>query len=271
MRDAIVQFIHCDPVSGSCQLPDARPTAPPMTRHFSGEVTVRYVGDPMCSWCWGISPVLEEIAQYCEQKQIGFTLTMGGLRAGGGDAWVPAFQEFLRREWTHIAKVTGQPFGVSLLAAKHFDYDTEPACRAVVIAEQMLTQQGPVAHATFAFFAAVQRKFYVEGADPKDVNFYRSICEQASISFEEFRSRFTTVAAQQAVYQHFAQCQQWGVRAFPTLLLEIDGDLKKLSSGATSAATTIERIEHLLGTRLTSHVAPRRIGDAMKSPATRSP
>lgn len=251
-----MQVVSCDPATGSCHIPDSRPALPQKTEHFSGEVTVRYVGDPMCSWCWGISPALEELAQFCDRKKLGFTLTMGGLRAGGGDAWVPAFQEFLRREWTHIGKVTGQPFGFSLLAAQHFDYDTEPACRAVVVAEQMLAQQGPVAHATFEFFAAVQRKFYVEGADPKDVNFYRSICEGASISFEDFRSHFTTVAAQEAVYQQFAQCQGWGVRAFPTLLLEADGDLKQLSSGATTAAAAIERIEHVLSTRIKSHRAP---------------
>ncbi|HCD2732939.1 TPA: protein-disulfide isomerase, partial [Pseudomonas aeruginosa] len=157
--------------------------------------------------------------------------------------------EFLRREWTHIAKVTGQPFGFSLLSAKHFDYDTEPACRAVVVAEQMLDQKRPVASATLAFFSAVQRKFYVEGEDPKNVDFYRSICEDASLSFEDFRAHFATAAARQAVYRQFAQCGEWGVRAFPTLLLDLAGDLKQLSSGATTAASVIERIEHLLGAR----------------------
>ncbi|MEN1315116.1 protein-disulfide isomerase, partial [Pseudomonas aeruginosa] len=58
-----------------------------------------------------------------------------------------------------------------------------------------------------------------------------------------------TAAARQAVYRQFAQCGEWGVRAFPTLLLDLAGDLKQLSSGATTAASVIERIEHLLGAR----------------------
>ncbi|MBN0147494.1 protein-disulfide isomerase, partial [Pseudomonas aeruginosa] len=142
-------LMNCDPATGSCRIPDAAPILPQGAKQApGGEVTLRYIGDPMCSWCWGISSTLEELARYCEQKGIGFTLSMGGLRAGGGDAWGPEFREFLRREWTHIAKVTGQPFGFSLLSAKHFDYDTEPACRAVVVAEQMLDQKRPVASAT---------------------------------------------------------------------------------------------------------------------------
>jgi len=40
-----------------------------------------YVVDPMCSWCWGFSPVLKELMrQY--QGQISFQLMVGGLRPG---------------------------------------------------------------------------------------------------------------------------------------------------------------------------------------------
>ncbi|WAH66369.1 hypothetical protein [Xanthomonas hortorum] len=169
-----------------------------------------------------------------------------------------ALQEFLRQEWTHIARVTGQPFSFALLSARHFDYDTEPACRAVVIAEQLLARPGSVASSTLGFFSAVQRKFYVEDADPKNVNFYRSICADASIAFDDFRARFTAADAQQAVYRYFAQCQQWGVRSFPTLLLEVDGDLKQLRTGATTAAAAIKRIEQLLAMRATERIASPR-------------
>lgn len=238
--------MNCDATTGSCLLPDVPASASKSTTPVGDKVIVRYIGDPMCSWCWGISPELERVSRYCNQKMIGFTITMGGLRAGGGDAWVSAFKDFLRREWTHIAKVTGQPFGLSLLNAEQFDYDTEPACRAVVLADEMLAQQGHLSSATLSFFAAVQRKFYVDGADPKEVSFYRSICTEASISFDEFEARFSTAAARQAVQQQFSQCKKWGVRSFPTLLLELDGEIKPLSSGAITATAVIEQIERAL-------------------------
>ncbi|MDF5808724.1 hypothetical protein P4123_16505 [Pseudomonas aeruginosa] len=137
---------------------------------------------------------------------------MGGLRAGGGDAWGPEFREFLRREWTHIAKVTGQPFGFSLLSAKHFDYDTEPACRAVVVAEQMLDQKRPVASATLAFFLPCSASSMSKARTPRTWTFIDPFCEDASLSFEDFRVHFATAAARQAVYRQFAQCGEWGVR-----------------------------------------------------------
>lgn len=88
-------MMQCDPTTGSCLLPDEpsdaqrQPTTP-------SDVVIRYVGDPMCSWCWGISPVVKKLAEYCEQHGLSFVMTMGGLRAGGGDAWNSAFKDFLR-------------------------------------------------------------------------------------------------------------------------------------------------------------------------------
>ncbi len=100
--------MQCDPTTGSCLLPDEpsdaqrQPTTP-------SDVVIRYVGDPMCSWCWGISPVVKKLAEYCEQHGLSFVMTMGGLRAGGGDAWNSAFKDFLRGEWSHIQKKPANP------------------------------------------------------------------------------------------------------------------------------------------------------------------
>ncbi len=126
----------CDPVTGACLVHDLNnPLAPassskPLERS-SRSWGVHYIGDPMCSWCWGISPTVGEVAAFCEAEGIEFSITMGGLRAGGGDRWNEEFKDFLRNEWRNIARVTGQPFGFTLLETPHFDYDTEPACRAV--------------------------------------------------------------------------------------------------------------------------------------------
>ena len=42
--------------------------------------TLYYFGDPMCSWCWGFRPVLEQVdLEYPELKRV---TVMGGLRGG---------------------------------------------------------------------------------------------------------------------------------------------------------------------------------------------
>src|SRR5690606_35202837 len=92
------------------------------------------------------------------------------------------------------------------------------------------------------FFAAVQRKFYVDGQDPKAVDFYASICADLALDFDEFRSLFESPEAQQAVQQEFVRCRQWGVRSFPTLLLEHAGKTQTLAAGYATAEQIFSRL-----------------------------
>lgn len=235
-------MMNCDPVTGACLLPELdtpADTAAPVTREGWA---VRYIGDPMCSWCWGISPTVNAVAAFCQAEGIEFSITMGGLRPGGGDPWNAAFKDFLRKEWEHIARTTGQPFGFALLEAPHFDYDTEPACRAVATVKLLQDRHQLPATTALDFFAAVQRKFYVDGQDPKDTTFYASICASLALDFDAFRTLFDSPEARQAVQQDFVRCRKWGVRSFPTLLLERQGAMEPLAAGYVTEEQVLARL-----------------------------
>ena len=211
----------CDPVTGACLIPSRDEGKP----HASGlpGATLHYVGDPMCSWCWGMSPVMAETARWCRAEGLGFRPVMGGLRAGGGDEWNTAFRTFLRREWSHIAEKTGQPFGMSLLDRSFFDYDTEPACRAVVTARLLLEEQGHGPLGELAFFSAVQRKFYVQGDDPKEARFYGEICRDAGLDPARFATLFASGEIIGLTAADFQLSRALGCRAFPSLILTTPG------------------------------------------------
>ncbi|MDY0308481.1 MAG: DsbA family protein [Castellaniella sp.] len=239
-------MIHCDPITGACLLPEQdKPVVPVPPAKRSGWA-VHYVGDPMCSWCWGISPTVGEVAAFCAAAGIEFLVTVGGLRAGGGDPWNEKFKAFLRTEWNHIAEVTGQPFGCTLLDLPQFDYDTEPACRAVAAIKLLQARDSLDASTVLKFFSAVQRKFYVEGEDPKATDFYRDICAGLGLDFDIFHSLFESAEARQAVRQEFVRCRQWGVRSFPTLLLEQGQDVTPLAVGFVTTEQVIAKLRQAI-------------------------
>ncbi|WP_025804406.1 DsbA family protein [Pseudomonas chlororaphis] len=239
-------MMKCDPVTGACLLPEQeRPTDTTMLA-ARNDLAVRYIGDPMCSWCWGISPVVREVAAFCEAEGIEFSITVGGLRAGGGDPWTEGFKDFLRSEWRHIAQVTGQSFGFTLLDAAYFNYDTEPACRAVETVQLLQARHRLASSIVLSFFTQVQHKFYVEGGDPKATDFYAGICSRLGLDFEEFRMAFGSCAAKQAVEQAFMRCRQWGVRSFPTLLLERGAERLPLAAGYVPAEQVLSRLRREL-------------------------
>lgn len=196
-----------------------------------------YLGDPMCSWCYGFSP---EITQLLElyKKEAKFTLIMGGLRAGGGDAWNDQMKQFLRNHWKHVEETSGQKFGYTLLEREHFDYDTEPACRAVRVVRDLSPQQ------EFKFFKAVQQRFYIEGKDPKAVSFYKPICERFNIPFIVFRSKFLSDKYKELLQLDFDVCQSWGIHGFPSVVLGIEGRYQLITKGYAKFEQLKEKIQH---------------------------
>ena len=54
--------VNCDPITGLCTIPDFDAQSE-IISWKTGEELI-YIGDPMCSWCWGISPELNALEQY---------------------------------------------------------------------------------------------------------------------------------------------------------------------------------------------------------------
>lgn len=244
--------MNCDSETGVCILPKLPEGAPPKASVAVSVPTVRYIGDPMCSWCWGISPALKDMASYCRSRNVDFSVHVGGLRPGGGDAWNAPFKAFLRHEWETIRRVTGQPFGFSLLDKAEYNYDTEPACRAVIAMSGLLERRQKDIQALLAFFSGIQRKLYVDGEDPKQPEFYRDLCAEASVPYQEFLEVFQSANAKASTAQEFQRCRSWGIRGFPSIVLDVAGRITPLASGYTTSTALIQKLESLLGDSSTS-------------------
>lgn len=202
---------------------------------------VIYVGDPMCSWCYGMSDIIEDLQSFCDARKIDFEVIMGGLRTGGRDVWTPQFRYFLQVTWNRITEVSGQKFNHILLQQDYFDYDTTPSCEAVVIAKTLLI--GEMQSRVVPFMKALQQKFYLGGEDPKAVQFYQSICELVGIDYQKFRSLFNSDPTKIKTKNEFDWCKNIGVQGFPTFLLVKNGQIQLLASGYISLNKIIRRFE----------------------------
>ena len=217
---------ECDPTDGACSPAGSASSSQPATTQVAGaeianseiakaeiaNAEIVYVGDPMCSWCWGISPGLQQLQRYCAGKGMACRVVVGGLRPGGGDPWNSGFRHFLSTHWREVGARTGQPFSFALMEREFFNYDTEPACRAVVAARPLMNGT------ELDFFTAVQRKFYVDNEDPAGLPFYRDICASLQVDFDAFAERFGSEAVKRATAEEFALNRSWGVTGYPTVL-----------------------------------------------------
>jgi len=68
---------------------------------------VTYLFDPMCGWCYGAAPAIQQLAQ---DASVSLALAPTGMFSGGGRTMDAAFAEFAWSNDLRIAKLTGQRF-----------------------------------------------------------------------------------------------------------------------------------------------------------------
>lgn len=182
-----------------------------------------YFADPMCSWCWGFSPVIEAVrAQYRDRLKI--ALVLGGLRHET-EPMTAAQRDAILHHWREVHARTGQPFRFEGALPDGFVYDTEPACRAVA------TVGGTDPALTFPMFKAIQSAFYAEGRDVTQASVLADLAAGLGGDSAAFMRAFDSDDARARTQAHFRQARQAGVRGFPALILQQDAQLRAVSAG----------------------------------------
>ncbi|SDY96210.1 DsbA family protein [Nitrosomonas sp. Nm33] len=205
--------------------------------------TLWYIADPMCSWCWGFSPVIEAIRhEYGERLAI--KLVVGGLRPGTTEPLATEKRAEILHHWHNVQRITGQSFTFEGALPEGFIYDTEPACRAVVSASLIDSSY------TFPLLAAIQHVFYVEQANVTQTDTLTQLAAVVGIPATQFSQVFASDAAKQATQQHFHQAIQWGVRGFPTVIGQDVAGLHLLTNGYCTIETMRQRIDAWLNTAI---------------------
>lgn len=224
----------CDPATGLCTpAPVAADAVTPAPRE---DVEIIYVGDPMCSWCWGISPALNRLEATAEANGIPYRIVVGGLRPGGGDPWNEEMKAFVGHHWEEVTARSGQPFNHDLFKLDTFNYDTEPSCRAVVTARTMDPE------VESRFFELTQHRFYVLNEDPKEAKFYAPICEELGLDFNRFQALFASEEMRAATVRDFQLNRSWGVRGYPTVILRNGDNLTAIARGYAEFEGMWERV-----------------------------
>ena len=198
-----------------------------------------YFADPMCSWCWGFSKIIHAVKEdFSEQLPI--RVMMGGLYAGASKPLDPAGKEDIREHWQHVAELSGAEFDFNFFEREQFIYNTEPACRAIVLVQQYEPA------ATLAFLKQLQKAFYQYNRDITD---HDILCEEAvefGFNPEKFAQLFAADELITETQKHFAITKQVGVTGFPTLFAVDDSGQQVITSGYQPAEKINTQISHWL-------------------------
>ncbi|HRD77233.1 MAG TPA: DsbA family protein [Hyphomicrobiaceae bacterium] len=196
-----------------------------------------YFADPMCSWCYGFSPVIGEIARRFEGR-MPVRIVMGGLRAGNERPMRDADRDYIRSAWTRVAAASGQPFDHAFFERESFVYDTEPACRSVVTMRRRAPERA------LEFLTRVSRAFYAENRDTTKASELAKLAAEFGEDADAFELAMLDPEMRNATLRDFLLAQQSGVSGFPCLVAGREADGYALvTSGFATLDTLIEPIE----------------------------
>lgn len=170
-----------------------------------------YFADPMCSWCYGFSPVIDQVRQ-AYGRALPIRVVMGGLRPGTDTPMTEDAKRQVVGHWAHVREASGLPFDPAVLDREGFIYDTDPAARAVVV----VRREGQELAARY--LAAAQRAFYAENQDVTSGEVLADLAEEFGLDRAAFLDAWNSEEAKQETWRDYAISQRAGVTGFPTLV-----------------------------------------------------
>lgn len=198
-----------------------------------------YIADPMCSWCWGFSPVLESVSGVLP-VEIPIRYVMGGLARDSEEPMSVETRSYVQSQWRLVAEQTGAEFNWDFWKNCEPRRSTYPACRAV-IAAGMQRPEG-----TEAMFNAIQRAYYLEARNPSNAETLAQLAGEAGLDADRFRVDLVSNHTDELLHKDFELRRSLHADKFPTMILDHDENQFWLAYGYEEEELVVDLLSSAL-------------------------
>ena len=195
-------------------------------------VTVTYLFDPLCGWCYAAAPALKFLQA---QEGVEVVLAPTGLFAGAGAR--PMDAQFAAYAWSNdqrIQQLTGQPFTQAyrerILGAEGGRFDSGPATLALTAVAQTAPERELEA------LHALQHARYVDGRDNADPAVIAEVLREVGLADAAAQVLAPDATLRARTAERVAQAQSTlhavGARGVPQLVVAGQGGVPRVLSSA---------------------------------------
>jgi len=189
--------------------------------------TIYYVYDPLCSWCYGFSPVIKKLKNVY-QDQIDFQVISGGMQSGERKQPVSAIRDYLKGAYKNVTERTGVVFGdkfMTVLEDGNRMLDSIPPSIALSVIKDKKPEEA------LNFAATIQEAIYYDGMDWNSVEAYYPYLEKYDIDAEDFKMNFEDPVYKEKTLEDFKMAANFGVTGFPSVILKKDDNYYMIAQG----------------------------------------
>jgi len=187
--------------------------------------TLHYYYDPLCGWCYGAAPL---IAAAANVAGLAIALHAGAMMSGPNRQPVtPQLRQYVMGHDQRIRELTGQPFGDGYFNGLLLDtgavFDSTPPTLAILAAEALGTDPLTMLH-------RLQQAHYVDGQRIADVTVLQQLAQELGLDGAAFAAAYQRQQGEFAAHvgRSHRDMAAHGLRGFPSLLLELDGQWQRL-------------------------------------------
>lgn len=195
-----------------------------------------YIHDPMCSWCWGFSRVLNELLESLP-IDVEVCRLLGGLAPDSDIAMPKNMQESIKSNWSRVEdKILGVKFNYDFWTNNTPRRSTYPACRAVIAARQ----QGEKYDVLMT--KAIQRAYYQEARNPSDNSTLIELARELELSVSQFEQDLFSTKIQKELINEINLSRELFAESFPSLVLEAGGIIHSIKLDYNSSEIMLNEI-----------------------------
>lgn len=194
-----------------------------------------YFASPMCSWCWGFSPVIQQLKKAYGTEKIRLVLTP--FRVDTTEPMDDALRNYVLGQWHKVHQTTGQEFDFRFAMPKDFIYNTTLVCLSIkAFRKQRVALELEYMH-------DLQHVYYTENQDLTNEEVLIKIAEKFDLNISQFKQDLHSELTKEELEKDFSFCKQLNVRSYPTLMLKKDDEYSVLANGYLAFAELQQRIE----------------------------
>lgn len=187
-----------------------------------------YLYDALCGWCYGFSPVIQAFYT-AHRDEVDFEVLSGGMVRGERIGPIRKMAPYIKQAYKEVESTTGIQFGENflydILGKGEAIFSSIPPAIALSVFKSFLPT-----HA-IAFAGRVQRAIYHDGIDPSDTEMYGLLAEDWGLNAADFSKKMQDETFHQLALEEFDLVGAFGVRGFPTVVLEHKDQYLALAQG----------------------------------------
>ncbi len=183
-------------------------------------LTLYYVYDPMCSWCWGFNKTWNKVKKSLP-KNINIQYVLGGLAPDSNEIMSDKMREYIQYNWQKIEKnIPGTIFNYDFWTNCTPVRSTYPACRAVIAAKNQNDQL------EISMINAIQEAYYLYAKNPSKDTTLINIAKAIGLNVTQFKKDLNSKTTQQQLDNNINLSKSLGAKGFPSIILEKDSVAK---------------------------------------------